>query len=87
MLHLAGGCSGLLLDYDYLALDCTNALGVLFALLLDLADAVFRLGEVPFSLGDSLLVILNASQATRQILYGLIVLGLAAIYARTSSSN
>ena len=35
---------------------------------------------------DSLLTILNASQATREILYGLIILCLAAIYARASSS-
>jgi hypothetical protein len=36
---------------------------------------------------DSMLVILNASQATRQILYGLIVLTLAALYARISAGE
>jgi hypothetical protein len=36
---------------------------------------------------DSLLTILDASQATRQILYGLIVLTLAAIYARASAAE
>jgi ribose transport system permease protein len=45
------------------------------------------LGALILTVLDSMLVILNASQATRQILYGLIVLGLAAIYARTSSST
>jgi len=44
-------------------------------------------GALILTVLDSLLTILNASQATRQILYGLIVLGLAAIYARTSSSS
>jgi len=44
-------------------------------------------GALILTVLDSLLVILNASQATRQILYELIVLGLAAIYARTSSST
>ena len=44
-------------------------------------------GALILTVLDSLLTILNASQATRQILYGLIVLGLAAIYARTSSST
>jgi hypothetical protein len=34
-----------------------------------------------------LLTILDASQAVRQILYGLIVLALAAIYARSTSSD
>jgi ribose transport system permease protein len=36
---------------------------------------------------DSLLNTLNASQAERQILYGLIVLALAAIYARSTASS
>jgi ribose transport system permease protein len=45
------------------------------------------LGALILTLLDSLLVILNASQATRQILYGLIVLALAAIYARASSAE
>jgi hypothetical protein len=36
---------------------------------------------------DSLLTILNASQAVRQILYGLIVLALAAIYARATAQS
>ena len=36
---------------------------------------------------DSLLVIVDASQALRQIIYGLIILGLAAIYARATSSD
>jgi ribose transport system permease protein len=44
-------------------------------------------GALILTVLDSLLTILNASQATRQILYGLIVLGLAAIYARASSST
>jgi ribose transport system permease protein len=42
------------------------------------------LGALILTVLDSLLTILNASQATRQILYGLIVLALAAIYARAS---
>jgi ribose transport system permease protein len=41
-------------------------------------------GALILTVLDSLLTILNASQATRQILYGLIVLALAAIYARTA---
>ena len=45
------------------------------------------LGALILTLLDSLLVILNASQAARQILYGLIVLALAAIYARVASSG
>ena len=45
------------------------------------------LGALILTLLDSLLVILDASQAARQILYGLIVLALAAIYARASSSE
>ena len=45
------------------------------------------LGALILTLLDSLLVILDASQAARQILYGLIVLALAAIYARVASSG
>jgi ribose transport system permease protein len=45
------------------------------------------LGALILTVLDSMLVILNASQATRQILYGLIVLALAAIYARTSAGE
>ncbi len=44
------------------------------------------LGALILTLLDSLLTILNASQAVRQILYGLIVLVLAAIYARTAAA-
>jgi ribose transport system permease protein len=44
------------------------------------------LGALILTLLDSLLTILNASQAVRQILYGLIVLVLAAIYARTAGA-
>ena len=40
------------------------------------------LGALILTVLDSLLTILNASQAVRQIIYGLIVLALAAIYAR-----
>ena len=36
---------------------------------------------------DSLLTILNASQAVRQMLYGVIVLALAAIYARVTGGE
>ena len=36
---------------------------------------------------DSLLTILNASQALKQILYGAIILALAWLYARTSSGD
>jgi ribose transport system permease protein len=43
------------------------------------------LGALILTVLDSLLTILNASAAARQILYGLIVLALAAIYARTTS--
>ena len=43
-------------------------------------------GALILTLLDSLLTILNASQAVRQILYGLIVLVLAAIYARTAAA-
>jgi ribose transport system permease protein len=45
------------------------------------------LGALILTVLDSLLTILNASQATRQILYGLIVLALAAIYARATSAS
>jgi ribose transport system permease protein len=45
------------------------------------------LGALILTLLDSLLTILDASQATRQILYGLIVLTLAAIYARVSAAD
>jgi ribose transport system permease protein len=43
------------------------------------------LGALILTVLDSLLTILNASQAVRQIVYGLIVLTLAAIYARASA--
>jgi ribose transport system permease protein len=43
------------------------------------------LGALILTLLDSLLTILNASQATRQIIYGLIILALAALYARAST--
>jgi ribose transport system permease protein len=45
------------------------------------------LGALILTVLDSMLVILNASQATRQILYGLIVLALAALYARISAGE
>jgi len=45
------------------------------------------LGALILTVLDSLLVILNASAATRQIIYGLIVLALAAIYARIATSD
>ena len=45
------------------------------------------LGALILTVLDSLLTILNASQAARQILYGLIVLGLAAIYARATAQS
>jgi ribose transport system permease protein len=45
------------------------------------------LGALILTVLDSLLTILNASQAARQILYGLIVLALAAIYARATASS
>jgi ribose transport system permease protein len=41
-------------------------------------------GALILTLLDSLLTILNASQAVRQILYGAIVLALASLYARTA---
>ena len=44
-------------------------------------------GALILSVLDSLLTIVNASQATRQILYGLIILALAAIYARASATD
>lgn len=44
------------------------------------------LGALILTVLDSLLTILNASQALRQIIYGLIVLALAAIYARATAS-
>ena len=43
------------------------------------------LGALILTVLDSLLTILNASQAVRQILYGLIILALAAIYARAAA--
>lgn len=45
------------------------------------------LGALILTVLDSLLVILNASQAVRQMLYGLIVLALAAIYARATAAS
>ncbi len=42
------------------------------------------LGALILTVLDSLLTILNASQAVRQMLYGFIVLALAAIYARAT---
>jgi ribose transport system permease protein len=45
------------------------------------------LGALILTVLDSLLTILNASQAVRQTLYGLIVLALAAIYARSTSAE
>ena len=45
------------------------------------------LGALILTVLDSLLVILNASAAARQIVYGLIVLALAAIYARIATSE
>ena len=44
------------------------------------------LGALILTVLDSLLTILNASQAVRQVLYGLIVLALAAIYARATAA-
>jgi ribose transport system permease protein len=44
------------------------------------------LGALILTVLDSLLTILNASQALRQIIYGLIVLALAAIYARATAA-
>jgi ribose transport system permease protein len=45
------------------------------------------LGALVLTVLDSLLTILNASQAVRQIIYGLIVLALAAIYARVTAAE
>ncbi len=45
------------------------------------------LGALILTVLDSLLTILNASQAVRQIIYGLIVLALAAIYARATAAS
>ena len=45
------------------------------------------LGALILTVLDSLLTILNASAAVRQILYGVIVLALAAIYARSTSAE
>ena len=45
------------------------------------------LGALILTVLDSLLTILNASQATRQILYGAIILALASLYARASSRD
>jgi ribose transport system permease protein len=45
------------------------------------------LGALILTVLDSLLTILNASQAVRQMLYGGIVLALAAIYARATASS
>ena len=45
------------------------------------------LGALILTVLDSLLTILDATQAARQILYGLIILALAAIYARASGGD
>ena len=45
------------------------------------------LGALILTVLDSLLTILDATQAVRQIIYGLIILALAAIYARATSSS
>ena len=45
------------------------------------------LGALILTVLDSLLTILNASQAARQALYGLIILALAAIYARAAAAD
>jgi ribose transport system permease protein len=45
------------------------------------------LGALILTVLDSLLTIVNASQAARQALYGLIILALAAIYARAASAD
>jgi ribose transport system permease protein len=44
-------------------------------------------GALILTVLDSLLTILNASQAVRQILYGVIILALASIYARASTRD
>src|SRR5207302_4082120 len=45
------------------------------------------LGALILTVLGSLLTILNASQAVREILYGLIVLALASLYARTTAGG
>ena len=45
------------------------------------------LGALILTVLDSLLTILNASQAVRQIIYGAIVLALAALYARATAAS
>jgi ribose transport system permease protein len=45
------------------------------------------LGALILTVLDSLLVIVDASQAIRQIIYGLIILALAAIYARATTRD
>ena len=45
------------------------------------------LGALILTVLDSLLTILNASAAVKQMLYGAIILALAWLYARTSSSE
>jgi ribose transport system permease protein len=45
------------------------------------------LGALILTVLDSLLTIVNASQAVRQVIYGLIVLALAAIYARATAAE
>jgi ribose transport system permease protein len=45
------------------------------------------LGALILTVLDSLLTIVNASQAARQVLYGLIILALAAIYARAAAAD
>jgi ribose transport system permease protein len=44
-------------------------------------------GALILTVLDSLLTILNASQAVRQMLYGVIILALASIYARASTRD
>ena len=53
----------------------------------DINNAGTIVGALILTVLDSLLTIVNASQATRQILYGLIILALAAIYARASAAD
>jgi ribose transport system permease protein len=45
------------------------------------------LGALILTVLDSLLTILNVSQALKQMLYGVIILGLAWVYARTVGSE
>jgi ribose transport system permease protein len=45
------------------------------------------LGALILTILDSLLTILNASAAVKQMLYGGIILALAALYARTSGAE